>query len=116
MAYNEKSADRLREKFSGKKVKEIKMMGGLVFMVNGKMCAGVTKDEMMFRIDPDIYESALKKPGCRPMEISGKRLSAGWMFVDETGTKAKKDLDYWTGLALEFNSKAKASKKKNKQN
>ena len=30
-------------------------------MVNDKMCIGIVKDEMMARIDPDIYEAALGK-------------------------------------------------------
>ena len=30
-------------------------------MVNDKMCVGVFKDDMMVRIDPEIYEAALKK-------------------------------------------------------
>lgn len=115
MAYNEKSASRLREKLSGQKVKELQMMGGIVFMVNGKMCAGVIKDEMFFRIDPAIYESGLEKKGSRPMEMTGKALSPGWIFVEETGTKSKKDFEYWVELALEFNSKAKSSKKKPKK-
>ncbi len=28
------------------------MMGGLCFMVNGKMCVGVTKERLMVRLDP----------------------------------------------------------------
>ena len=112
MAYNEKLAAQLRENLTHQKVKELNMMGGIVFMVNGKMCAGVIKDESFFRIDPALYESALKKKGCRPMEMTGKTFSPGWVFVSETGTKAKKDLAYWIGLALELNGKAKSSKKK----
>jgi TfoX/Sxy family transcriptional regulator of competence genes len=112
MAYNEKSANRLRSIFSGKKVKEIKMMGGIAFMLNGKMCAGVIKDEMFFRINPDIYDEALQKTGSRPMEITGRRLSAGWVMVSEAGIKTKTNFDYWITLALDFNKKAKAAKKK----
>jgi hypothetical protein len=35
-------------------------------------------------------------------------------MIDQTGMKSKKDFDYWIGLAIEFNKKAKASKKKRK--
>lgn len=46
MAYNEKLADRMREKLADLPVIEEKeMMGGLTFMVNGKMCVGILKDE-----------------------------------------------------------------------
>ena len=48
MAYNEKLADRIRERLSElKKVEEKEMMGGLAFMYNDKMCIGIIKDEMM---------------------------------------------------------------------
>ena len=115
MAYNEKLAARLRESLPGQKVKELQMMGGIVFMVNGKMCSGVIKDELFFRIDPTMYESALKRKGCRPMEMTGKALSPGWIFVDETGAKSRKDFEFWIGLALDFNRKAKPAKKKSKK-
>jgi len=33
-------------------------------------------------------------------------------MVDETGMKSKKDFEYWIGLSLDFNKRAKSSKKK----
>jgi|SRR5688500_18375746 len=112
MAYNQKLADRIRERLTEtKKVKEKEMMGGLTFMVNDKMCIGIIKDEMMCRIDPDMQEDALSKIGCRIMDFTGRPMK-GYVMVDETGMKSKKDFDYWIGLCLEFNRKAKSSKKK----
>jgi TfoX/Sxy family transcriptional regulator of competence genes len=114
MAYNEKLADRIREELVDKrKVEEKQMMGGLAFMVNDKMCVGVWKDEMMCRIDPEVREEALSKTGCRVMDITGKPMK-GFVLVDETGMRSKKQFDYWIGLCLEFNKKAKSSKKKTK--
>ena len=112
MAYNEKLAGRVREMLSTRRnVLEKQMMGGLTFMVNDKMCVGILHDELMARIDPDIYESALQKKGCRPMDFTKKPMK-GFVFVGPEGTNRKKNLEYWIGLALEFNKKAKASKKK----
>jgi TfoX/Sxy family transcriptional regulator of competence genes len=114
MAFNEKLADRIREVLIDKrKVEEKQMMGGLAFMVNDKMCVGVWKDEMMCRIDPDVREEALSKTGCRVMDITGKPMK-GFVLIDETGMRSKKQFDYWIGLCLEFNKKAKSSKKKAK--
>ena len=112
MAYNEKLADRVREGLQSiRKVEEKKMMGGLTFMVNGKMCVGILKDDLMARIDPDVHEEALNRKGCREMDFTGKPMK-GFVFISPEGNKGKKDLDYWLGLAIEFNKKAKASKKK----
>lgn len=115
MAYNEKLADRVRETLSSiKKVEEKKMMGGLTFMVNGKMCVGIFQDELMARIDPEVYEVALSKKGCRAMDFTGRPM-IGFVFVSHEGTKSKKDLDQWINLALDYNKKAKASPKKKKK-
>ena len=70
MAYNEKLADRIREALVNvPKVEEKLMFGGVCFMVNGKMCTGVVKDEMMCRIDPAMDEIVLEKNGCRRMDL-----------------------------------------------
>ena len=87
MAYNEHLAERMRRIFSEKKVActEKKMMGGLCFMVDDKMCAGIVKDELMARIHPDLYETALKRKGCKEMNFTGRPMK-GYVFVDADGT------------------------------
>jgi len=113
MSYDEKLADRVREiiAVTHRKVEEKKMFGGLCFMVNGKMCIGVEQERLMVRLDPEKYDEVLEKPGCKPMDFTGK-IMKGYVFVDTEFLKTKKDLGYLVGLALEFNNKAKASKKK----
>lgn len=111
MAYDENIAKRIRESLSGtRKVVEKEMMGGLTFMVNGKMCMGVIKDEMMCRIDPSLHETLVEKTGCRTMDFT-KRPMKGYVMVDDTGMKSEKDFDYWINLCLEFNKIAKATRK-----
>ena len=112
MAYDEHITNRVRATLkSQKRVEEKKMMGGLTFMVNGKMCVGVSKDELMVRLDPAVYDAVLKRKGCRPMNFTGKPMK-GFVFVSPKGTSNKKDLGFWIDLALNFNKKAKASKKR----
>ncbi|MPR34908.1 TfoX/Sxy family protein [Salmonirosea aquatica] len=112
MAYNEQLADRIRERFADlPQVEEKKMMGGWTVMYNGKMCVGIIKDDLMCRIDPALYETLLEKEGCHPMEFTGRPLK-GYVLVDELALKTQKDFDYWIDLALDFNKKAKASKKR----
>jgi TfoX/Sxy family transcriptional regulator of competence genes len=115
MAYDEALAARVREKFAElENTDEKEMMGGLVFMYNEKMCAGVIKDELMCRIDPDLHEIVVEKNGCRTMDFT-KRPMKGYILVDETGLLSEKDLSYWVNLALEFNKRAKSSKKTKKK-
>lgn len=111
MPYNEQLRDRVRELLRGqKRVEEKYMFGGVAFMVDGKMCVGVLKDELMVRIDPAIYDKALRRTGCHQMNFTGKPMK-GFVFVGPEGTKSKKNLGYWVNLALEFNPVAKSSKK-----
>lgn len=112
MAYDEKLASRIRTLFiHQKKIEEKKMMGGLTFMVNSKMCVGILKDDLMVRLDPTVYDAALKRKGCREMNFTGKPMK-GFVFVSPEGTNNKKDLLHWIDLALDFNKKAKLSKKR----
>jgi TfoX/Sxy family transcriptional regulator of competence genes len=114
MPYNEILAERVAQTLGKtKKVESKKMMGGLTFMVDAKMCVGVLGDELMVRIDPEEHERALKKKGCRVMDFTGKPMK-GFVFVAATGTKSAKDLEGWIEMALDFNKRAKASKKKKK--
>lgn len=111
MAYSEFLADRIRVSLKEKKVpyEEKKMMGGITFMVYGKMCIGIIKENLMARIDPDIYSDVLTKKGCREMDFTGRPMK-GFVFVEPEGIDMDDDLDYWIGLALEYNPKAKSKK------
>ncbi|HCS20892.1 MAG TPA: RNA methyltransferase [Bacteroidetes bacterium] len=112
MAYNENLANRIRERFADlPNVEEKTMMGGLTFMYNGKMCVGIIGDELMCRIDPELHEDAVEKPGARTMDFTNRPMK-GYVMIDDTGMTQQKDFDYWIGLSLDFNSRAKASKKK----
>ncbi|MEO5582307.1 MAG: TfoX/Sxy family protein [Saprospiraceae bacterium] len=114
MAYSEDLALRMAQAFTERtSFEEKKMFGGICFMVNDKMCAGVVKDELMARIHPDKEDEALNRPGCREMDFTGRKMK-GYIMVNSEGIKSKKQLDYFIDLALAFNSEAKASKKKNK--
>jgi TfoX/Sxy family transcriptional regulator of competence genes len=113
MAYNEKLADRIRERLADvPRVIEKPMMGGLTFMVNGKMCVGIIKDELMCRVDKTQHEALVEKPGCRTMDFTNRPM-IGYVLIDESGMRTTKDFNYWIGLSLEYNKFAKASKKKN---
>lgn len=112
MPYSEILAQRIREMLAQQPaVEEKKMMGGLTFMVDGKMCVGIVRDDLMARIAPEDYEMALKRKGCREMDFTGKPMK-GFVFVDAEGMDHADDLRYWIDLALRYNRVAKASKKK----
>jgi len=111
MAYDTALADRLTDLLTARKVafESKAMMGGLCFMVDGKMCVGVTKERLLVRLDPAVEADALKKPGCKPMDFTGRPMK-GFVFVHPEGYETEKQLRDWLNLALDFNPRAKASK------
>lgn len=121
MAYDEFQADRIRKVFREKKVNfiEKKMIGGLCFMIDEKMCIGTHIDKqtghslLMARIGEEAYTEAINKPGCHPMDFTGRPMK-GFVFVDPNGMDMDEDLEYWIQLALDFNPQARSSKKKKK--
>lgn len=88
-----------------------RMMGGLCFMVDGKMCLGIEKERLMARIGPDAYEQALGRKGCGPMDFTGRPMR-GFIFVTAEGCESEEDLEHWVELALAYNPKASKSKKR----
>ena len=112
MAYNEFLADRIRGILDANHIsyEEKKMMGGLTFMMDKKMCIGVVKEKLMARIDPDIYNEALKKLGCVEMNFTGRPMK-GYVFVEPEGTDMDTDLEYWIQLCLEYNPRAQSNTK-----
>jgi len=112
MAHDEQLAARVRQFFKARVVafEEKRMMGGLCFMVDGKMCVGVEKGRLMARIDPSIYEKALSRKGCVRMDFTGRPIR-GFVFIKAEGLASDRDLASWLDLALEFNPRAVSSKK-----
>jgi len=109
MAYNEYQADRIRQRLSRLNLtNEKKMMGGLIFMVNDKMCLGLDidkstgKDRMMVRVGKAKHDQLIFKKGSREMDFTGK-VMRGFLFIDPDGFDTEDDLDFWIEKALHFN-------------
>lgn len=113
MAYDAYLEERINRLLREIKVNysEKKMFGGLCYMVDEKMCLGIVGHELMIRIEPEKQDYYLKKKGCRPMDFTHKPMK-GFLYIDAIGTDKEKDLKYWIQQALDFNPKAKSTKKK----
>jgi hypothetical protein len=109
MAFSDFLADRVRQRLSKANITDEKrMMGGLIFMVNDKMCIGVDIDKitgldrLMVRVGKAAHEKLLFKKGSLQMDFTG-RVMRGFLFISPDGFDADEDLDFWTEKALEFN-------------
>jgi TfoX/Sxy family transcriptional regulator of competence genes len=112
MSYNTKLADRIREALAYMPdVEEKEMFRGVCFMVDGKMCVCVSDDEMMCRIGAEAIETTIEENGVRQMMMRDKP-AKDFVYISEEAFHKQKDFDHWIKLAVDFNPKAKASKKK----
>jgi hypothetical protein len=102
MAYDEGTAQRLREIFDERNdVTEKKMFGGIAFMVRGNMCCGVIGENLMARVGPEQYDQALTRPHAREMDFTGKPVK-GFVKVDPAGFESDADLKSWVDLCETF--------------
>jgi len=116
MPYDTALADQIRTylaELPQLKIEEKEMFRGLAFMVNGKMCINVSGEELMCRFDPDLLGEVAEKAGFRTMVMKGKEMK-GYCYVDPIGFRSKLDFEYWMNLCLDFNDRAKSSKRTKK--
>lgn len=112
MAYDHLLANRIREALMHlPDVEEKEMFSGMTFLVDGKMCVGVSHDELMCRFDPAIQDELCEKPGFRIMKMK-ERVYNGYGFVTQDVLRSQDEFMFWVNVCLEFNPRAKASKKK----
>ena len=85
-------------------VEEKEKMGGLSFMLNGKMCVRVQDNDLMVRCKPEKTEELLAKKGARRYTMKGKTNMKGWLLIGPEGTKSQGDFDFWMGITIDFNT------------
>ena len=101
MALDEALAERMRAVLAGTgAVREVRMFGGLCFMLNGNMVAGTSRRGLLVRVGKDQHAPALARPGAKPMEMSGRPM-AGYIFVDPPPCD-ERGLRDWLELAIAF--------------
>ena len=92
MAYDVHLADRIRSILqSAGEFSEKKMFGGLAFMVNGHMCCGVLKTELVLRLTPEEAAANLRQPHTRPM-----------IYCSAIGTDSDQALATWVESAVKL--------------
>ena len=102
MAYDLGLADRVRSIVERRGAfVERKMFGGVAFMVNGHMCCGVVKNDLVLRLSTEQAAASLHQAHTRPMDFSGKPMKS-MIYVDPRGTDSDQSLETWVDSALSF--------------
>ena len=105
MAYDLGLADRVRT-ILGRitEFDERKMFGGLSFMVNGHMCCGVVKTDLVLRLGDESARSLLQ-PHTRPMNFTGKPMKS-MIYVDTVEMDSDEALEAWVTQAVRIAGRA----------
>ena len=83
-------------------------------MVDEKMLIGTYNGGIMARVEPEEVDELAQREGAAQM-VHGGRPMKGYLFIEGEGYDRDEDLEFWIQKCLEFNPKAKASKKKAKK-
>jgi len=102
MAYDKTLADRIRALLPIEgDFSERTMFGGVGFLLNGNMCVGVWKEELILRLSPEQSDEALLDPTVRPFDITGRPMT-GWVLVGPDGTESDEALRAWIDRSVEY--------------
>lgn len=99
--FDEKLALRIQKILEGFDATERKMFGGIAFLDRGHMFCGVAGDDLMVRVGPERYESALAESHARPMTFTGRPMR-GLVYVSAEGTRSEAALRKWLERGLQF--------------
>jgi TfoX/Sxy family transcriptional regulator of competence genes len=104
MAFDEKTAERVRRMLSGRRdVVEKKMMGGLSFMVGGNMACSVSgKGGMLIRVGPDGMDAATEPHA--ELAKMGPMVMKGFIRVRPEGYRTDTALRKWVERGVAFAS------------
>ena len=103
MVYDEDLADRIRVAVQGADgVTEMKMFGGLAFLLNGNMAVAASgQGGLMVRVEPSDTEALVQEPGAAPFEMRGRPMD-GWLRVEASAVDSDEALDRWVKVGVDY--------------
>ena len=103
MAYDEDLANRIRELIATEPdLTEMKMFGGLAFLIGGNMSVGVSgQGGLMVRVESDATEVLLDEPHAQPFVMRGRAMR-GWLRVGEEGVRTQEQFEPWVRRGVAY--------------
>lgn len=97
--------DRVRKALRDREPREVRMFGGVSFMVDDRMVVAARRGgELLLRIDPAGAADLLARPGAHPAVMGADRpMGAGWITVEAAALEGQ-GLDAWLAEALAFHA------------
>jgi TfoX/Sxy family transcriptional regulator of competence genes len=102
MALDESLAVRIRAVLARRKnIEEVKMFGGICFLLNGNLLVGVWKNSLIARLGPEAAAEALLEPHVKKFNVTGKPMK-NWVLVEADGVGSDDQLKDWIDRAMKF--------------
>ena len=112
MAYDAALAARFRAALpAGRDVREVRMFGGLAFMVEDRMiaCVSAGGGALLARVSRSRDAEYLQVAGARRAEMgAGRSMGEGWIAVDQDALDDDRVLRFWVDAVLEHHAEATA--------
>jgi TfoX/Sxy family transcriptional regulator of competence genes len=81
-------------------IREVKMFGGIGFMLNSNLVAAASKRGLLVRVGRERQGDALARAGARPMVMRGRTID-GYIYVDPPALTGRA-VQAWIRLAVDF--------------
>jgi TfoX/Sxy family transcriptional regulator of competence genes len=81
-------------------IREVRMFGGIGFMLNGNLVTAASRRGLLLRVGKDRQADALSQPGARPMVMRGRAME-GYVYVDPPALN-KQAAQNWLRLAVAY--------------
>ena len=100
MAIDEKLTKHVRSALADTpQLEELKLFGGVGFMLNGNMIAAASDRGLLVRVGEVGEAEALGRPGAAPMLMSGRKMKG---YIRVTGALDARSVKSWLRLARAF--------------
>ncbi len=97
---------------TGKPVREVRMFGGLSFMVADKLTVSVGRDDdLLVRVDPDRHQELIEHAGAETAEMGGRTMGPGWVHVTGSALTSDAELGVWLEVALAHHARLTRAQK-----
>ena len=101
MADDQELAAHVRAALAGAgNVREIKMFGGIGFMLDGNLIAAASRRGLLLRVGKDRQAEALAQSDARPMVMRGRTME-GYIYADPPALN-RQAIENWLRLAVAY--------------
>jgi hypothetical protein len=94
-------ARRVRDLLAVRDVREVRMFGGVSFMMDERLAVAAGRDgDLLVHVDPAEYESLLARGAVPAVMGTDRPMGGGWVSVPRQRIEEDAELAYWVGIGV----------------